>query len=115
MKEIKEHWIDIIKEYFPKDSCQFLHQIDDFCIDINWKLNNDPSRPNKRSRKLRLVISEETLEDYRDANDEVKNNYDEKLTKFISDTMANFIPDHDTPYGQTEPVETIHVPVEITY
>lgn len=115
MKEIKEHWVDIIKDNFPKDSYQFLHQIDAFCLDINWKLKSDPSRPNKRSKKLRLIISEETLEDYRDANDEVVNNYDQKLNKFIGDTMANFSPDHDTPYGKIEPVETIHIPVEITY
>jgi hypothetical protein len=115
MEKIKEHWINIITENIPKDSYQFLHQIDDFCFDINWKLKNDPNRPNKRSRKLRLIISEETMEDYRDANNEAQNKYDQKLKKFITDTMSNFNLDHDTPHLGTVPVETIHVPIEITY
>ena len=68
MKAIKEHWIGIIKEYFPKDAELFLHHIQDFCLDVDWKLKNDQSRPNKRSKKLRLIISEETIEDYRRCN-----------------------------------------------
>lgn len=115
MQEIKEHLIHIIKENFQKDHYQYLHQIDDFCLDIYWKLNNDPSRPNKRSRKLRLIISEETLADYRDANDEVRNSYDQKLNKFVADIINNFNGDHDTPYGETEPVETVHVSINMTY
>jgi hypothetical protein len=38
MKAIKEHWIDIIKEYFLKEVELFLHPIQDFCLDVNWKL-----------------------------------------------------------------------------
>jgi hypothetical protein len=78
-------------------------------------LKNDPNRPNKRSKKLRLIISEETIEDYRDANDDAKKSYDQKLKKFVEKTMAHFEPDHDTPYGRTISVETIHVPFGITY
>lgn len=115
MKAIKEHWIGIIKEYFPKEVELFLHPIQDFCLDVDWKLKNDPNRPNKRSKKLRLIISEETIEDYRDANDDAKKSYDQKLKKFVEKTMAHFEPDHDTPYGRTAPVETIHVPFGITY
>lgn len=115
MKAIKEHWIGIIKEYFPKEVELFLHPIQDFCLDVDWKLKNDPSRPNKRSKKLKLIISEETIEDYRDANDGAKKGYDQKLKKFVERTMANFEPDHDTPYGRTTPVETVHVPFGITY
>jgi len=115
MKAIKEHWIGIIKEYFPKEVELFLHPIQDFCLDVYWKLRNDPSRPNKVSKKLRLIISEETIEDYRGTNDGAKKNYDRKLIEFVERTMTNFEPDHDTPYGQTTPVETVHVPFGITY
>jgi len=115
MKAIKEHWIDIIKDYFPQEGELFLHPIRDFCLDVNWKLKNDPNRPNKRSKKLRLIISEETIEDYRDANDGPKNNYDQKLKIFVDEIMAHFEPEHDTPYGRTTPIETIHVPFGITY
>ena len=115
MQEIKEHLVEIIEANFSNEIYLFLHLMDDFCLDINWKLNNDSNRPNKRSRKLRLIISKEKLEDYRDANDKVKGNYDQKLKKFIANTMVNFIPDHDAPHGATEPVETIHVPIQITY
>lgn len=115
MKAIKEHWIGIIKEYFPKEVELFLHPIQDFCLDVVWKLKNDPNRPNKKSKKLRLIISEETIDDCRDANDDPKKSYDQKLKKFVEKTMAHFEPDHDTPYGRTTPVETIHVPFGIIY
>ena len=78
MKTIKEHWIDIIREYFPREVELFLHDIQHFCLDVNWKLKNDPTRPNKRSKKLRLIISEETIEDYKDANDDAKKRYDQR-------------------------------------
>ena len=115
MKAIKEHWIGIIKEYLPKEAELFLHPIQDYCLDVDWKLRTDPSRPNKRAKKLRLIISEETLEDYRDANDSGKEGFDQKLIKFVEMTMANFDSNHDTPYGRTTPVETVHVPFGITY
>ena len=115
MKEIKDHWIEIIKDYLPKECDPFLHPNRDFCLDVDWKLKNNQNRPNKRSKKLRIIISEETVEDYRDAHDGPRKNYDRKLRKFVDKTMAHFKPDHDTPYGRTTPVETIHVPFGITY
>ena len=116
MDEIKKHWFDIIKEYFPIGADLFLNPTkDDFCLDVGWKLKNDQNRPNKKSRKLRLIIPEETIEDYREAADGSKRSYDQKLILFMKKTMNNFEPDHNTPYGQPRPVETVLVTFGITH
>lgn len=115
MKEIKEHWINIIKGYFPEDSELFLHSMQEFCLDIDWKLKNDPARPNKKSKKIRLIIPEETIADYRDTNEGPRKKYDQQLIKFVGQTLVHFEPDHDTLYGVVTPIETLHVPFGITY
>jgi hypothetical protein len=114
MKAIKEHWLDIIMKSFSKDAGVYLHDIEEFCLDVDWKLKNDPTRPNKRSKKLRIIISIENLDDYRDANSGAKNGFDDKLLTFVEKTLAQFDPDHDAPYDRTPPVETVHVPFGVT-
>ncbi len=116
MEKIKEHWIDIIKNCFPQNASLFLHDLRDFCLDVDWKLGTDQSRPNKRSKKLRLIISEETIEDYKNiVNDDHRISFDQKIVSFITDTMDHFDPEHDTPYGAATPTETIHLPFGVTY
>lgn len=115
MDEIKEHWFDIIKGYFPEGADLFSNPTkDQFCLDVSWKLKNDQNRPNKRSTILRLIISEEIIEDYRDAGNSSKRSYDQRLIEFVKDTMNHFEPNHNTPYGQPRPVETVYIPFDIT-
>jgi hypothetical protein len=116
MKKIKEHWISLIKTRTPQNASFFLHELQDFCLDIDWKLGTDKSRPNKRSKKIRLIIPEETIEDYFNiVNDDHKTTFDQKLISFITATIDTFDPEHDTPYGASTPIETIHLPFGVTY
>jgi hypothetical protein len=70
-------------------------------LNVGWKLKNDPARPNKRSRRIILAISEEALEDYHSDSDA----RDKRIASVIADRLKTFTPDHDTPYGQPEPEE----------
>ena len=115
MDEIKRHWLDIITDYFPEESELTLSPTkDDFSLDVSWKLITDQNRPSKRSRILRLIIPDETIQDYSNAGDTSKSSYDQRLIDFVKDTINKFQPDHDTPIGQPRPVETVRVPFGIT-
>lgn len=72
---------------------------------ICWKLNNDPARPNKRSRRIILVLPDEVLEDYRDDDDHGRGVKDTRFADSITQRLAHFNPDHQTPYGQADPEE----------
>lgn len=72
---------------------------DGLVLSVAWKLKNNPIRPNKRSRRIILVLSEEALEDY-DADAR-----DKRIAAVVAHKLNTFVPDHDTPYGQPEPEE----------
>ncbi len=115
MNEIKGHWFNIIKDYFPEGAELTLKPTgDDFSLDVCWYLMNDQNRPKKRSRILRLIISYDEISDYRNAGDDLKDKFDQKLIAFVKDTLNSFEPDHDTPLGQMKPVEEVVVPFSIT-
>lgn len=115
MNAIKEHWFEILKSHFSNHAEIYLHDMDDFCLDVQWKLKNDPNRPNKRSRKIRLIISERTIDDYSEADDQAKQKFDTKLNNYIAQYCATFNPDHDTQRDQATPVVTVHLPFGMTY
>lgn len=104
MKEQLEiQLMNIIRPLFPNEA-EFHHRplSDGLVFSIAWKLKNDPTRPNKRSRRIILIVSEETLEDYNDGN---RDAIEKWITNFITENLRLFDPNHDTTYGQPEPEE----------
>jgi hypothetical protein len=72
----------------------------DLVILITWRmLNVDSMRPNKRSRMIRLVISEEALDDYASGPDGVRLASDERFIAWLQLKLATFDPHHDAPLG----------------
>ena len=92
----------------------FLHDSQDFCLDVDWKLGTDPGRPNKRSKKFRFIILEETIEDYKNIdNDYFRKSFDQRLLSYTTYTMDSFDPEYDIPYGAATPKETIYLPFSV--
>ena len=93
-------WVKLIRHLFPPDASIEIDEADDVVLRIDWKLGNDPERPNKRSRLIRVIISIEAIEDCRD----YKLSGD-KFYEIIKGRIAFFNPDHDQPRWTRVPIE----------
>lgn len=58
------------------DEAEILPNIisDDLVVNVHWKLNNDPERPNKQSKTIAIKISGNAVDDF----DEMPENMQEK-------------------------------------
>jgi hypothetical protein len=96
-------WIEQVRPLFPDNAKIELDEGNDIILRIDWKLQSDPTRPNKRSRLIRVVIPEEAIEDCPDLHEAGT-----RFAKIIKDKLRLFKADHDTPkhgkHGRT-PVE----------
>ncbi len=72
---------------------------------VAWKLNNDPERPNKMSKTISICVSHEAVQDFASASGSAQTNAYGRVTKFLSEKLAYFNPDHDTPRYEPPPVE----------
>lgn len=93
-------WIELIRPLFPPNARVETIGGNDVVLRIDWKLGNTPNRPNKRSRLIRVIISEEVIEDCEDFK-----LAGTKFFKVIQKKMASFDPEHDQPRGAAPPVE----------
>ena len=72
---------------------------DGLCFSVSLKLRNDPSRQNKRSKRIMLVVLEETPEDYVDGDRTAQLATERRM----ADLLAGFDPNHDAARGWPEP------------
>ncbi len=106
MKDVKEELEKILLEIFNYDDVRIISTYKDFdlCFSISWKLNNrDSERPNKRSKKLQLIITVEAIENYSELLIEEKERL--KIKELIREKTKSFKPDHDATVWQSTPVE----------
>jgi DNA-directed RNA polymerase subunit M/transcription elongation factor TFIIS len=73
---------------------------DDLIFAIDWPLNTDQNRPNKRSRIINLIIAYEAIEDCRDFNIAERN-----LKRFIQEKLIYFNPEHEHSKYMSQPVQ----------
>ena len=97
-EDLLDYWLRIIKPLFPTNAW-FASNLSggDHCIQIDWKLENDPHQRNKRSRKIEIIIKEETIDDYLNKNKDERTLSDIRMKQWISERYNNFIlePDAD--------------------
>ena len=99
-KPFVDDWIAFIRPLFPKSSRIEIDVGKDVVVRVDWKLRNDPGRPNKRSRLIRVVIPEETIQDCPDVK-----TVGSRIKKLIQYKLSLFNPDHDTRKCGRRPVE----------
>jgi hypothetical protein len=93
----RDYW-SFIKRLFPKNSdFVFFARDGDLCIRVSWHLNDDPARPNKRSRNIIIRISREALDDYLYVEDREERRLAsrEKLSAYVAEQLRKFDPRHD--------------------
>lgn len=99
-KPFVNQWIELIRPIFPPKASIEVDEANDIILRIGWKLGNDPERPNKRSRLIRIVIYREAIEDCRDFNKAGL-----KLQKIVGNKFSGFNSDHNHPWLDSPPTE----------
>ena len=75
-------------------------------IGVSWRLNNDPARPHKMSRTIRILVSHEAAQDFEVLSAANQTATYARVRNFLSHNLANFDPDHNAPRDTAPPVET---------
>ena len=95
-EDLLDYWLRIITPLFPVNAwiaSRFSNG--DYEIQIDWRLENDLHQPNKRSRKIMLIIMEEAIDDYLNKNKAERELSDIKMGEWISERYSHFNADHD--------------------
>ena len=104
--DLEKHLITIVEREFPKYAEFYVRrESDDICIYVDWKLGNDPARPNKRSKKIKICISRAAIDDYTDGSEQNRNSADEKLRRIVGPQFQAFDPEHNVPTHVSVPIE----------
>jgi hypothetical protein len=99
-ESIVKDWIRQVRPLFPKHARIEMDGGSDIALRIDWELRNDPRRPHKRSRVIRIVIPEEVIEPSADLKAAGS-----RLVGIIKDKLCAFDADHATPKCGRRPVE----------
>jgi hypothetical protein len=107
MKDYSSHFRELVELQLPDDSRILIPRGgQDMMILATWRLSTDVFRASKRSRMIRIVISEEALQDYARGNDGARLASDERFTGWLRRQLSSFDPNHDSPLGVEPPAVT---------
>jgi len=105
-EDILDYWTRLIKTIFPENAWITSRFFKNDClIDIDWKLEDDPENPNKRSKKIEIIIKAATLENYLDKDKKERELSDSMLKEFISEQYKHFSSDYEISTSQYVPKE----------
>jgi len=103
-RKLQDHWSDLIRTLFKPDADLRVRDNEDhYEAVVSWKLGTDPSRPSKRSKRIRIIVPWETVDDYQNKSELQRKNDDEKLFQFIKANLENFEPNHNNPIEMGPP------------
>jgi hypothetical protein len=100
-EDLLDYWVRLIKTIFPVNAwitSRFFNN--DHLIQIDWKLENDPKNPNKRSKKIEILIKEGAIEFYLDKSKRDRESSDIRLKEFICERYSHLISDNDIHVNQ---------------
>ena len=89
----------------PHAEIQVVHGTGVFNVEVSWKLNDDPERPNKRSKTISILVSHEAAEDFASASSVDQRVAYARVAAFLTAKIATFHPQHNVPKNETPPVE----------
>ena len=107
MKDFSSHFRELVERQLPDDSRILTPRGgQDMMILVTWRLESDAFRASKRSRMVRIVISEEALKQYARGADDVRLAGDERFAAWLRRQLSRFDPNHDAPLGVEPPSAT---------
>jgi len=107
MKNHSSHFRELVELQLPDDSRILMPRGgQDLVILATWRLSTDLYRASKRSRMIRIVISEEAVQDYARSSDDARLASDERFVAWLRRQLSTFDPNHDSPLGVEPPAVT---------
>jgi len=101
-EDLLDYWVRLIKPFFPTNAWIVTrYSGDDHIIEIDWKLDDDPGQPNRRSRKIQITISDGAIEDYLDKNKQERELFETSLKKLIHERYNHSAPDEQIHRGSS--------------
>jgi intracellular sulfur oxidation DsrE/DsrF family protein len=95
-EDLMDYWVRLIKPIFPTNAWIVSHFSDnDHIIQIDWNLENNTKRLNKRSKKIQIVIKEDAIDQFLEKNKQDRELYGDALKLFIGERYNHFNPDND--------------------
>jgi hypothetical protein len=107
MKDYSSHFRELVELQLPDESRILMPRGgQDMMILATWRLSGDGFRASKRSRMIRIVISEEALADYARGSDGIRLASDARFAAWLQHQLSTFDPNHDSPLGVEPPAVT---------
>jgi hypothetical protein len=107
MKDFSNHFRHVVEGELPEDSRILVPRGgQDMMILATWRLESDAFRASRRSRMIRIVVTEEALKDYARGADEVRIAGDDRFKAWLRKQLSAFDPNHDAPLGVEPPPVT---------
>jgi len=89
-EDLLDYWVRLIKPFFPTNAWIVTrYSGDDHIIEIDWKLDDEPGQPNRRSRKIQITISDGAIEDYLGKNKKEREEFEIGLKKLIHERYSH--------------------------
>jgi hypothetical protein len=106
-EELATRFTKLLKPLFPPETDILRRPSSgELILVVDWKLKDDPARPNKRSRKIIVQITHETIVDYADGTDQHRRSEERRIAAAVTTRLNAFEPKHNSPCGTPEPEET---------
>ncbi len=100
-----ERLVDAIMKRMPKNAEPYVTEteFEGVVLSNHWKLNNDPTRPNKYSKTIIIRLTRELLEDFPNYPESMQTTAVERIESWIGGQLSTFDPDHQTSRYQQPP------------
>jgi hypothetical protein len=100
VKDYGAHFRQLVEVQLPDDSRILMPRGgQDMMILASWRLTTDMFRASKRSRMIRIVISEEAIQDYARSDESARLASDQRFVTWLQRQLGAFDPNHDSPLG----------------
>ena len=110
MKDYSGHFRQLVELQLPGESRILMPRGGrEMMILASWRLKNNEFRASKRSKMVRIVISEEAIAEYARGADEVRVLSDARFAAWLRRRLNEFDPNHDSPLGVEPPSVTWNV------
>lgn len=113
-EDLLDYWLRIIKPLLPTNAWVASRlSSGNYIINIDWKLEDDPHQPNRRSRKIEIIIKEEVIDEYLNKDKDERALFDIRMKQWISKRYNNFTLDHDANTSSYRPPDKWHISKDV--